>query len=246
MYKRIHIDHTLYMKYAVLLVFFGVFTTHTFTFRWFHIYTRLRIKHTLYVKYTVLIVFSCVSSAETCIFGMFHMHTRIHMNNTLYVKCTVASNFMCFYCVLTAQTCTFRSFNMYTGLQLYHTYNMKCSVLLVFPCVAAVETCSCFNIFHLYIYTHVPYIKLEMHCFASVSMCFFLQKIFLFVYFTSLKEYICTILYTWNALFFCYFSCVFTVLSLQKQSICIHCRNIYFSYISHVYKNSHEPYLITT
>jgi hypothetical protein len=226
--------------------FFCVFTTHTFTFRWFHIYTRLRIKHTWYMKYTVLIVFSCVFSAETCIFGMFYVHTRIHMNNTLYVKCTVASVFMYFYCVLTAQTCTFRSINMYTGLQLYHTYNMKCTVLLVFSCVATVETCSYFIIFHLFMYTHVPYIKHEMHCFSSIFMCFFLLKMFPFVHFTSLKQYICTILYTWNSLFCLFFSRVFTVFSLQKQSLCIHCRNIYFSYISHVYKHSHEPYLITT
>jgi hypothetical protein len=124
------------------------------------------------MKYTVLIVISCVSSAETCIFGMFHMHTRIHMNNTLYVKCTVASVFMCLYCVLTAQTCTFRSFNMYTGLQLYHTYIMKCTILLVFSCVFTAETCSFFNILHLYTYTDVPHINHEMHCFASDLMCF--------------------------------------------------------------------------
>jgi hypothetical protein len=52
---------------------------------------------------------------------------------------------------------------------------MKCTVLLVFPCVFTMFYCR--NIYFWYISnkhknTHVPNFVHEMHCFASVFMCF--------------------------------------------------------------------------
>jgi hypothetical protein len=62
-YTRIHMYHSLYMKWTVLLVFFMCFhcvlTAETCTFGIFLSYTR-HMFHTLYMKCTGLQVFSCV------------------------------------------------------------------------------------------------------------------------------------------------------------------------------------------
>jgi hypothetical protein len=74
-----------------------------------------------------------------------------------------------------------------------------------------------------------------MHCFASIFTVFLLQKYVFSVYLTCKKENKWTVLYTWNALF-C--KCFHVFL------LCFYWRNMYFLYITYVFKNTHVPYLI--
>jgi hypothetical protein len=67
--------------------------------------------------------------------------------------------------------------------------------------------------------------------FPCVFNVFSLQKHVLLVYFTCIQKYTCTIYKTWNSQFF---KCFHVFL------MCFHCRNMYFWYISHVYKNTHH------
>jgi hypothetical protein len=165
---------------------------------------------------------------------------------------------MCFHCVFTAETCTFGTFHMYTKIHMYYILYMKCTVLLVFLCIF-----MCFYVFslcfhcrnmyfcyisHVYQNTYVPYIIHEMHSFASVFMCFHL---FLCVFiaetctfgtfhmYTKIHMYHilymkCTVLLAFSCVFMCF----------HVFSLCFHCRNMYFWYISHVYQNTHVPYII--
>jgi hypothetical protein len=127
---------------------------------------------------------------------------------------------------------------------------------------------------YVYQNTQVPYILHEMHCFANVFIsfhCVLLQKHEFLVHFTCIPKYTCNIYSSWNALFCKCFHCVFTaktytsstfhmytkiylyhifymkctvLLVFNVFSMCFHCRNMYFWYISHVYQNTHVPYVL--
>jgi hypothetical protein len=119
---------------------------------------------------------------------------------------------------------------------------MKCTVLLVFSrcfhCIFTAETFT-FVTFHLYIKIHMYHI-FYMKCtvllvFSCVFTMFSLQKHVLLIHFTCLPKYTCTIYSTWNALF---------CLCFHVFLLCFHCRNMYFRYISNVYKNTNVPYIL--
>jgi hypothetical protein len=115
--------------------------------------------------------------------------------------------------------------------------------LLVFSCVFTVFSLQkhilLVHITYIYYYTHVPYILHEMHSFVSVFMCFYYvftaETCTFCTFYMFIPKYTCTIYSTWNAQF-CYCFHVF--------SLSFHCRNMYFWYISHVYQNTHVPYII--
>jgi hypothetical protein len=126
---------------------------------------------------------------------------------------------------------------------MYHIFYMKCTVLLKFSCVITVFllqkhkflvqfTC-------MYQNTYVPYILHEMDSFASVFMCFHCvftaETCFFGIFHMYIPKYTCTIYSTWNAQF-CKCFHVF--------SLCSHWRNMYFWYVSHVYLNTHVPYIL--
>jgi hypothetical protein len=81
--------------------------------------------------------------------------------------------------------------HVYGKIHMYHIFYMKCTVLLVFSCVFTVFSLQKHELLvhftWIYQNTHVPYILHEMHCFASVVMCFHcvsLQKHVLLVHIT--------------------------------------------------------------
>jgi hypothetical protein len=125
---------------------------------------------------------------------------------------------------------------------MYHIFYMKCTALLVFSGVFTVLSLQKheFLVHFTWIYqnTHVPYIPHEMHCFASVFMCFhcvFTAETCTFsTYHIYLLKYTCTIYSTCTVLLV--FSCVFTVISLKKHELLVH-----FTWI---YQNTHVQYLL--
>jgi hypothetical protein len=80
---------------------------------------------------------------------------------------------LCFYC---RNMYIWYISHVYTKIQMYHILNMKCTVLLVLSYVFTVFSLHkhvfLVHFTCLYQNTHVLYILLQMHSFASVLMCF--------------------------------------------------------------------------
>jgi hypothetical protein len=112
---------------------------------------------------------------------------------------------------------------------------MKCTVLLVFSCVFTVFSLQKHELLvhstWIYQNTHIPYILHEMHCLASVFMCFHCvftaetctfgtNHIYIEIHMYQCKtvHFMCS---PWNALF-CIGTCVFTLFSLQKHVFLVH------------------------
>jgi hypothetical protein len=131
--------------------------------------------------------------------------------------------------------------HLYKNTHIPHL-DMQCTVLSVFSCVFTVfllQKHVLFVIFHMntriHMY-HTFYMQSTVFLvFSCVFTVFLLQKHVFLVDFTWIQEYTCTILHTWNALFW---KC-FHVFLLR-----IDCSNMYFWYILHEYRNTHEPYFI--
>jgi hypothetical protein len=241
MYTKIHMYHIFYMKSTVLLLFyvFSLCFHRRNIYFWYilHVNTKPHIYHVFYMKCTVFLVFSCVFTVFllqkhvllvhfTCIYQNSHVPYILHHMHSF------ASVFMCLH---------FRNMyfwyilHVYTRIHMYHIFYIKCTVLLVFLCVFTAEICT-LGIFHMYTRIHMYHIY-YMKCtvllvFLLVFTVFLLQKHVLLVHFTCIPKYTCTIYFTWNA----QFSKCFHVFLL-----CLHCRNMYFWYISHVYQNTHVP-----
>jgi hypothetical protein len=200
------------------------------------------ILHEIHIFASVFICFHCVFTAETCTFGTFHLYTKIHMYHIFYMKCTVLLLFSCVFTVFYLQKHVllvhFTYIPKYT-CTIYSTWNAQfCLCFHVFSLCFYCRNMYFWYISHVYKkHTHVPYILHEMHNFASVFMCFHcvfcvfsIQKHVLLVHFTCITKYTCTIYSTWNAQFcFCF----------HVFSLCFHCRNMYFWYISHVNTKIH-------
>jgi hypothetical protein len=113
--------------------------------------------------------------------------------------CFYASVLMCFCSGVGAETTIF---SMYERIHICHTLYIKCTILLVFLCVSTAEKC----IFCLFYSWYSMYHKLNIKCtvlpvFFMCLHCVLLQKLVIFVHFTFIQEYTCTIIYTWTVLF---------------------------------------------
>jgi hypothetical protein len=201
--------------------------------------------HILYRKCTVLILFSCVFT----VFPLQKHVLSVHFTCIQKYTCTIyyTGNAQFWYCFHVFSLC-FHCRNMYFWYisHVYqntpvpytmHEMHSFASVFMCFHC----RNMYFWYISHVYQKKHVSYILHEMHSFASVFM--FFHYVFTaetctfgtFHMYTKIHMY--HIIYMkWTVLLV--FSCVFTVFSL-----CFHCRNMYFWYISHVYKNIHVPYI---
>jgi hypothetical protein len=175
-----------------------------------HVYTKIHMYHILYMKYTVLLVFSCV-------FTMFSLQNHlllVHFSCIPKYTCTIYSTWnaqfcscfhvfsLCFHC---------RNINFwyisfkFTRIHMYHIFCMKCTVLLVFSLCFPCKNIYFWYISHVYQNTHVPYILHEMHCFASVFMCFYCvftaETCTFGTFYMFIPNYTCIIYSTWNPQF---------------------------------------------
>ena len=113
------------------------------------------------------------------------------------------------------------------------------SVFKCFHCVFTAKTCTIGtlhmyfrNILHVHENIHEQHFVHEMYTFASVFKCFhcvFHCKNVLLVHFTCTfgTSYMYMRIYIYSTL---YMKCTL----LQVFSLCFHCKNMYFWYISHV------------
>jgi hypothetical protein len=165
---------------SVFMCFYCVFTEETCTFCTLHMCSRIHMYHTWYKKYTVLLVFSCVFSVfllqKHILFGKLYMYTRIHMDHTLYIKCSVLLMFSCVFSVLLLQKHVllvyFRIIQEYTCTILYKWNALFCKCFHVFSLCLDCTKMYLWYILPVFKNTHVSYFIHEMHCFASVFMCF--------------------------------------------------------------------------
>jgi hypothetical protein len=117
------------------------------------------------------------------------------------------------------------------------------SVFMCFHCVFTAETWT-FGTFHMYTKIHMFYVFYMKCKVLPVFSCFFTVFFFTAETWTfgtfqmNTKIHMYHIFYMKKTVLLV-FSCDFTVFSL-----CFHCRNMYFWYISHVYQNTQTPYIL--
>jgi hypothetical protein len=131
-FTKKHMNHVLYMKYTVLLVFSCVllcFHCRNMYF-WYmsHVYTKIHMYYIFYMKLKVLLLFSCVFTLITLQKHVVLVHfTCLHQNThepyILHEMHSFASVFMCFHCDFTAKTCIFGTLHMFLPKYTYTIYS---------------------------------------------------------------------------------------------------------------------------
>jgi hypothetical protein len=125
---------------------------------------------------------------------------------------------------------------------MYHIFYMKCNVLLVFSCVFTMFSLQkhvlLVHFTCLYENTHVPYILHEMHCFASVFMCFycfFTAETCIFGTFHMYTKIPMYHIFYIKSTVLLVFSCAFTVFSVQKHVLFVYFTCIYQIHMYHIF-----------
>jgi hypothetical protein len=164
-YTRIHMYHTLYMKYTVLQVFSCVFTVSWLQKHVFMVYfsciqeytcTILYKWNALFCKY--FYVFSlCLDCRNIYLWYISHVYKNTYVPY-FNMKCTVLQVFsLCFYC---RNLFFWYISNVYKNTHVPNfNHEMHCfpSVFMCFHCVFTAETYTFWYIINVYKNTPVPY-----------------------------------------------------------------------------------------